>query len=99
MNFDQDYKEFLEWEKTKCGTIAPTEFTAEEDVSIRLFVAYLNCRYAAAHLTNTMRSDGKGRCISSSASDAEGQCENHNWWNTNREFNFCPDCGRKFPHQ
>jgi len=33
------------------------------------------------------------------APDAEGQCENHNWWNTNREFNFCPDCGRKFPHQ
>lgn len=46
MNFDQDYKEFLEFEKTQSGSAGPTEFTPEEAVSIRLFVAYLNCRYA-----------------------------------------------------
>ena len=46
MNFDKDYKEFIEWGKTKGGIWGPTEFTVEEDVSIRLFVAYLNCRYA-----------------------------------------------------
>lgn len=62
MNFDKDYKEFIEWEKTKGGTSGPTEFTAEEDVSIRLFVAYLNCRYAPPHLTSrlTTRSTTSG---------------------------------------
>jgi len=61
MNFDKDYKEFLEWEKTKGGTCSPTEFTAEEDVSIRLFVAYLNCRYANTHLTSAIHSDGQSK--------------------------------------
>ena len=59
MNFDKDYKEFIEWEKTKGGTSGPTEFTAEEDVSIRLFVAYLNCRYAPPSPNQALDSDAK----------------------------------------
>lgn len=51
MNFDQDYKEFVKHEKTNCGTAGPVDFTIEEDVAIRLFVAYLNCRYAESYLT------------------------------------------------
>ena len=61
MNFDKDYKEFLEWEITKGGTCGPIEFTTEEDVSIRLFVAYLNCRYANTRLTPAAP-DSEGRC-------------------------------------
>lgn len=55
MNFDQDYEEFIEHIKLNSGTAGPVEFTEREDVAIRLFVAYLNCRYSQAtpfHLTN-----------------------------------------------
>jgi hypothetical protein len=62
MNFYNDYKEFIEWKRTKDGTAGPTVFTAEEDVSIRLFVAYLNCRYAKAHLTSSS-SRAAGACV------------------------------------
>ena len=27
--------------------------------------------------------------------DAEG-CPAHDWWKNNREFKYCPDCGRNF---
>ena len=59
MNFDKDYKEFIEWGKTKSGSCGPTEFTAEEDVSIRLFVAYLNIRYAGTSPNQPLGSDTK----------------------------------------
>lgn len=37
--------------------------------------------------------------LTPAALDAEGRCKNCDWWNANREFKFCPDCGRKLPHQ
>jgi len=47
MNFDKDYKEFISFisDNDKCGTAGPVELTREEDVTVRLFVSYLNCRY------------------------------------------------------
>ena len=45
MNFDQDYIEFIEHLK-KGTTLASPVLIRVEDAAVRLFVAYLNCRYA-----------------------------------------------------
>ena len=46
MNFNDDYKGFIEHIKNNAGSSGPVKLTHEEDVAVRFFVAYLNLRYA-----------------------------------------------------
>ena len=45
MNFNDDYKGFIEHIKNNAGSSGPVKLTREEDVAVRFFVAYLNLRY------------------------------------------------------
>ena len=83
MNFNKDYQAFIDWEKAKGGAAGPTKFTAEEDVSIRLFVAYLNCRYAKTHLTSVIHSVGEDQC----------ECQHHEI-SFKAGSNYCQSCGK-----
>ena len=47
MNFDKDYQEFIVHLAKKGGS-KPVRLNRREDVSVRLFVAYLNLRYEKA---------------------------------------------------
>jgi len=47
MNFDQDYKEFIE-HLTKAKGLESGSLSRREDVAVRLFTAYLNIRYEKA---------------------------------------------------
>ena len=51
MNFNKDYKEFVEHLEKTC-VLRPMKLDTLEDVAVRLFVTYLNIRYAKAHLTS-----------------------------------------------
>ena len=60
MDFDKEYVKFVQHitDPKKGGVMGPVKFSKEEDIFAKLFVAYLNCRYASAHLTSAMHSDG-----------------------------------------
>lgn len=60
MNFNQDYNEFIEHLEKTC-VLRPMKIDKFEDVAVRLFVTYLNIRYAKAHLTSDA-ADGEDRC-------------------------------------
>ena len=45
MNFNDDYKGFIEHIKNNAGSSGLVKLTREEDVAVRFFVAYLNLRY------------------------------------------------------
>jgi len=58
MDFNKDYREFLEHITVKCGTSGPLKLSTEEKAAVRLFAAYLNCRYAQ-RVTQQARSSAK----------------------------------------
>ena len=74
MNFDKDYKEFIDHLKKTCA-LRPMKLDRDEDVAVRLFVAYLNIRYAKTSANQAMHSDGEGRCISSGMCKMENNCK------------------------
>jgi len=69
MNFDKDYKEFLEHITVKCGTSGPLELSTEEKAAVRLFAAYLNCRYGRGAATKLQRPTGRPALASFPASN------------------------------
>jgi len=81
---DLEYKYFKKWYKSQERRFHCGHFSPEDE--------------ACAGFYKGIEFE-RERHLTPAAPDAEGQCENCNWWNTNREFKFCPDCGRKFPHQ
>ncbi len=44
MNFDQDYKEFIEHLEKKC-VVHPVNLNKKQKFAVQLFIAYLNIRY------------------------------------------------------
>jgi hypothetical protein len=65
MNFDKEYVKFVRHitDPKKSDIMGPVKLSKKEDMFAKLFVAYLNCRYASAYLTSAMHSDGEGQCI------------------------------------
>ena len=47
MNFDQDYKEFIEHLEKQC-VVHPVKLDKQEKIAVQLFVTYLNIRYKTA---------------------------------------------------
>ena len=73
MNFNKDYKEYIEYLEKTC-VLQPIELTESENGAVQLFVTYLNIRYAKTHLT-TDAADGEQRCsCCGSQLDENGLC-------------------------
>ena len=47
MNFDQDYKEFIDHLEKRC-VVRPVKLGKQEKLAVQLFVTYLNIRYKTA---------------------------------------------------
>ena len=79
MDFNQEYKEFVSHitDKSKSGLMGPVKISKEEGALVRLFVAYLNCRYPSDASQQSVE-DGK----------ANKQCE-HYYVN----MKVCAKCG------